>query len=217
MDEDFGREPHEMEEDANEALQEMREELAEEKAEQRQERRSLNLIGLSTAILSTLAAIAAMQGGYFANEGMLAQIQSSDRWSLFQAESTKRHIEESTATLLQSLQKPVPPKTASEIAKLDREQQETQQEARNLQVESEQYLQRHELFARSVAALQVGISMGAISALTRKRLVWYLGLGIAAIGIGFMVAGSLPSHQIARSANFQRSSTQKYECSSSHK
>ncbi|OYE01379.1 hypothetical protein CDG79_29955 [Nostoc sp. 'Peltigera membranacea cyanobiont' 232] len=32
-----------------------------------------------------------MQGGYFANSGMLAQIKSSDRWSEFQAKSTKRH------------------------------------------------------------------------------------------------------------------------------
>ncbi len=64
-----------------------------------------------------------MQGGYFANEGMLPQIKSSDRWSEFQAKSTKRHIEESTVTLLQSLQKPVPVKSASELGKLNREQQ----------------------------------------------------------------------------------------------
>ncbi len=210
MEEDLGREPHEMQEDAIEALHEIQEELAEEKAEQRQELQSLNLIGLSTAILSTLAAIAAMQGGYFANEGMLAQIKSSDRWSLFQAKSTKRHIEESTVTLLQSLQKPVPEKTTSELAKLNREQQEIQQEAQKLQVEAEQDLQRHELFARSVAALQVGISMGAISALTRKRMVWYLGLGIAAIGIGFMVAGSLPSHEIAIPTNSVKTDTQQH-------
>ena len=195
MEEDLGREPQEMQEDASEVLKEMKEELAEEKAEQLQERKSLNLIGLSTAILSTLAAIAAMQGGYFANEGMLAQIKSSNSWSLFQSKSTKRHIEESTVTLLQSLQKPIPNKTTIEIDKLNREQQETQAEAQKLQLESSRDLQRHELFARSVAALQVGISMGAIAALTRKQIIWYAGLGISAIGIGFMVVGSLPSHE----------------------
>jgi hypothetical protein len=53
----------------------------------------------------------------------------------------------------------------------------------------------------SILAMQVGISIGAISALTRKRSVWYVGLGIVAIivpigyanGIGFMVAGTFPS------------------------
>ena len=201
MEEDLGREPVEMQDDTSEALKEMKEELAEERSEQRQERRSLNLIGLSTAIFSTLAAIAAMQGGYFANEGMLSQIKSSESWSQFQAKSTTRHIEESNVTILQALQKPVSAKTTAELAKLNREQQEIQQEARKLQAESAQNLARHELFARSVAALQVGISMGAIAALTRKQTIWYVGLGIATIGIGFMVAGTLPHQEQAISTN----------------
>ncbi len=210
MEEDLGREPTEMQEDTAEALKDMKEELAEERAEQRQERQSLNFIGLSTAIFSTLAAIAAMQGGYFANEGMLSQIKSSNSWSQFQAKSTKRHIEESNITILQALQKPVPAKTTTEIGKLNREQQEIQQEARKLQAESEQNLARHELFARSVAALQVGISMGAIAALTRRQIIWYVGLGISAIGIGFMVAGTLPSQEKVTPANSQKTSlTQK--------
>jgi len=201
MEEDLGREPHEMQEDTAEALKEMKGELAKEQSEQSQQRKSLNFIGLSTGILSTLAAIAAMQGGYFANEGMLAQIQASDLWSQYQAESGKRHTEEANVTLLQAFGKPVPVKTTTEIDKLRREQPELQRAARQLQAKSEQDLQRHELFARSVAALQVGISMGAISALTRKRWVWYVGLGIAAIGFGFMVAGTFPSQE---TANFQK-------------
>ncbi len=197
MEEDLGREPVEMQDDTLETLQEVKQELAEEKAEEQEQRKSLNLIGLSTAILSTLAAIAAMQGGYFSNEGMLAQIRSSDRWSEYQAKSTKQHIEAANVIMLQALQKPVPPKTTAEIAKLDRQQLDVRQLAQKFQVESEQDLAHHELFARSVAALQVGISMGAISALTRKKLFWYLGLGISEIGIGFMVAGTLPSQEQA--------------------
>ncbi|AFY93023.1 DUF4337 domain-containing protein [Chamaesiphon minutus] len=211
MEENLGREPVEMQDDTIEALKEMKEELAEERSEQRQERQSLNLIGLSTAIFSTLAAIAAMQGGYFANEGMLSQIKSSNSWAQFQAKSTKRHIEESNITILQALQKPVPAKTTTEIDKLNREQEEIGREAQKIQAESQQNLARHELFARSVAALQVGISMGAIAALTRKQAIWYVGLGIATIGIGFMVAGTLPSQQQAISANSDKVSLiQKY-------
>ncbi len=53
------------------AAQMSRAKASQTKAGQRQERQSLNLIGLSTAILSTVTAIAAMQGGYFANSAML--------------------------------------------------------------------------------------------------------------------------------------------------
>jgi len=140
--------------------------------------------------------------------------RTSDRWSQYQAKSTKRHIEESNITLLQALLKPVPTKTTSEIKKLNKEQQEIQKEARQLQVESEQDLQRHELFARSVAALQVGISMGAIAALTRKQIVWYVCLGISAIivpigyanEIGFAIAGTLPSQEKAINVKSEQTS-----------
>ncbi len=208
MEEDLGREPVEMQDDTLEALKDMKEELAEEKAEEKKERNSLNLIGLSTAILSTLAAIAAMQGGYYANEGMLAQIKSSDSWSQYQAKSTKQHIESANVTLLKALQKPIPPETTGVIAKLSSEQKEIQTEAQKLQIEAKEDLEHHELFARSVTALQVGISMGAISALTRKKLVWYIGLGISAIGIGFMVAGTLPSQGQAIPAKLPKTDLQ---------
>jgi hypothetical protein len=192
MSEELGPEPHELQEQVLDTIGELKEDLAEEKAEAEKERQGLNLIALSTGILSALAAIAAMTAGSLANEGMVAQMRATDQWAFYQAKSTKRHLNESTATLLKAQQKTVPAELTAEINKLRTEQNEIQAEAQKLQSESEENLHRHELFARSVAALQVGISLGAVAALLRKPLVWYLGLGIAAIGIGFMVVGSLP-------------------------
>ena len=51
-----------MHEDTVEAIDRMQEQLVQEKSDRQQQRNSLNFIGLSTGILSTLAAIAAMQG-----------------------------------------------------------------------------------------------------------------------------------------------------------
>ena len=193
MNEELGPEPQELQSQVMEAVEEVKEELAKEKALEQQNRQWFNLIGLSTGILSGLAAIASMQAGGLANEGMLAQIHATDKWAFYQAKSTKRHLNESTVTVLQSLQKPIPAQLTAEIAKLRQQQQEIQTEAQKLQAESLASLHRHELFARSVAALQVGISLGAVAALLRRRVVWYLGLGIGTIGIGLMVAGTLPS------------------------
>ncbi len=194
MPEELGPEAHELQEQVLDTIGEVKEELAKEKAEEKKERRGLNRIALSTGILSALAAIAAMTAGSLANEGMLAQMQATDQWAFYQAKSTKRHLDENTIAILKTLQKPVPPELPAEVAKLRSAQEEIQKEAQKLQVESQENLRRHELFAHSVAALQVGISLGAIAALLRKPAVWYLGLSIAAIGIGFMVMGSIPSN-----------------------
>ena len=126
---------------------------------------------------------------------MLAQIRANDEWALYQARSTKRHLDETTIVVLKALEKPVSPSVTAEIAKLKQQQQDNQIEARKLESESGENLQRHEMFARSVAALQIGISLGAVGALLRQRRVWYLGLGIAAIGLGFMLWGVLPMHE----------------------
>lgn len=192
MTDDFGPEPHELHEQVTEQIEEVREELTQERAAAQQDRQWLNLIGLSTGILSALAAIAAMQAGYLANEGTLAQIRASDAWAFYQAQSTKRHLAEADVLLLQALQRPIPAQLHSQIQTLQQKQAAIQADAQLLQAESTADLQRHELFARSVAALQVAISMGAVAVLLRKRMVWYLGLGLAVVGVGFMVLGSFP-------------------------
>lgn len=192
MSEEVGIEPQESQAQVIEAIEEIKGEFAEEKALERQTRNWFNLIGLSTGILSALAAIASMQAGGLSNDAMLAQIHSADSWALYQAQSTKRHLDESTITILQSLQKPIPIRLTTAIAKLQQAQKSTQSEALKLQVESIENLRRHELFAKSVAALQVGISMGAVAALLRRRSVWYVGLGIGAIGIALIITASLP-------------------------
>ena len=194
MSEEIGIEPQELQSQVMEAVEDVKEELAKEEVLEQQTRQWFNLIGLSTGILSALAAIASMQAGGLSNEGMLAQINATDKWALYQAQSTKRHLNESTVTVLESLQKPIPVSLTAGITKLRQEQKATQSEAQKLEAESRENLRRHELFAKSVAALQVGISMGAVAALLRKRVVWYLGLGMGAIGISLMVVGTLPGN-----------------------
>ncbi len=193
MTEEIGPETPELQQHVMESVEEVKEELAKEKVQSSQERQWIGQIGVSTAILSALAAFTAMQAGSLANEAMVAQIRSADQWALYQAKSTKQHLERSTVTLLQSFQKPIPVETTAEINKLKQDMESSQTKALELEEESNLALYRHELFARTVAALQIGISLGAVAALVRKKSVWYLGLTIAGVGVVFMVMGIFPS------------------------
>lgn len=199
MTEDIGPEPHELHEQVTEQIEEVSEELAQDRAEKERDRQWLNSIGLSTGILSAVAAIAAMQAGYLANEGTLTQIRAADEWAFYQAQSTKRHLAESNVLLLQSLQRPIPATLNSQIQTLKQKQTKIQTEARKLQQESAIDLHRHEFFARSVTALQIAISLGAVAVLLRKRAVWYFSLSLALVGIGFTIAGSLPQNVVVNS------------------
>src|SRR3954451_13852851 len=56
-------------------------------------------VALSTAILAVLAAIAGLLSGKHANEAMMAQIESSDQWSYYQAKSIKASVLDAKMTL----------------------------------------------------------------------------------------------------------------------
>ena len=51
----------------------------------------------------------------------------------------------------------------------------------------------HQVFARSVTMFQIAISMGAISALTRRKRFWLVSLGCGVIGLIFFIQSYVDS------------------------
>jgi hypothetical protein len=77
-------------------------------------------------------------------------------------------------------------KIAQEAAK----EKDRSAEARKLEAEAAEQIQKQRSFEYSVALIQVAIALGAVSALTRVKPVWYLSLlsgasGVALFAIGF--------------------------------
>jgi hypothetical protein len=56
---------------------------------------------------------------------------------------------------------------------------------------SEALMERHHQFAFSVTLLQIAIALSAIAALTRRQLLWYLGLAVSVGGAVKFVLGML--------------------------
>jgi hypothetical protein len=54
-------------------------------------------------------------------------------------------------------------------------------------------MEGHHEFAESVAYIQVAIALGAISALTKLKLVWIMSIIVGVIGVYLCVAGLLAS------------------------
>ncbi len=147
-------------------------------------------VALSTALFAALAALAALMAGGQANEAMVAQIESADRWSQYQAKSLKMNIVESTDSLLKAFDKPVPEKDAGRIAVYKTEMDGIREVAAAYHDDSEAYLARHETMATAVTLFQVAIAFGAIAVLTKMRLFWGLSLVLGLTGIGFFATGS---------------------------
>jgi len=145
--------------------------------------------------------VAALRAGDTVNEALAlktdaAQLQgqASDQWAYYQAKGIKAAIASATAASYKAAGKTVPAETEAAAARYVREQGEIQLKAREIEKERDAkghdaigLLERHHRYANAVALFQVAIALGAVSALTRMRLVWFGSLALGAAGLGFFL------------------------------
>lgn len=140
-------------------------------------------IAICTAIMAVLAAIAGLLAGHYSNEALIDQIKSSDQWAFYQAKSIKAEI-----LSLQPVTAGVVHKTNEQIKK---EEENIKVQAEGFEKSSEIKLEKHSWLAKAVTFFQVAIAISAISILSKKTVLWYVGILLAVIGIGFFMVGIL--------------------------
>jgi len=146
-------------------------------------------VALTAAVLAALAAVTALYAEHFATEATLEQIQASDRWSEFQANSIKERVVESNRKLASKLKIDPDPEDAAKLAEYKRQKEEAREKAKEFEKESMKHLHGHVPLSRGLTMFQVGIAVGAISVLTKRREFWFVSLTFGAIGVGFLVWG----------------------------
>ncbi len=153
-----------------------------EKSRESEERWVL-MVALTAAVLAVFAAIAALLAGHYANEAMIEQLQASDQWAFYQAKGIKLAVVECKMDMLKQLGKEPSSKDLEKTDKYRDEQKEINNVAHEKEQKSSAFLVLHNKLARGVTVFQVAIAICAISALTRKKFLWYgsIGLGIAGI------------------------------------
>jgi len=158
----------------------------------------LRTIALSTAIFAALAAVASLEAGGTANEALALkteatrlQAEASDKWAYYQAKNLKQAVNEVSRTVYSALDKPPPEDLAKAQEKYAEDQRKASEEAKELEKqrdekgrEADHLMHHHHFFAQSVALLQVSIALGAVAALTHKRVVWVGSILLGLLGAG---------------------------------
>jgi hypothetical protein len=148
-------------------------------------------VALSSALLAGFAAVSSLLAGHHANEAMVDQIQSSDKWAYYQAKGIKAAVLGSKMELLEAEGKPAATRDTQKLAEYKRDQDDIAAEANERQRSAEAHLGRHVVFARAVTLFQIAIAIGAISALTNRRAFWFVSLAFGAGGVVFLAQGWL--------------------------
>jgi hypothetical protein len=146
-------------------------------------------VALTAAVLAAVAAVTALYAEHFATEATLEQIRASDKWTEFQANSIKEKVILSNKKVLVKLNVEPDPEDEKKLAEYKEKKDRIQEEARELEKESKKHLQEHVPLSRGLTMFQLGIAVGAISVLTKRRAFWFVSLAFGVAGIAFLVWG----------------------------
>ncbi len=180
-------------------------EEATERAVEAAEHRSqwLLYLSLSTALIAVLAAIAALESGTYSNEALmqknealLAQTKASDQWAYYQAKSVKAAIYATQAAGLKDTNPQLAEKDQAEAARYGKEEQEISKSATELEKEVKAYgessdksMEHHHRFAYAVTMFQISIALAAVAALSRQKMIWFVGLLVGLFGLIYFADG----------------------------
>jgi hypothetical protein len=151
--------------------------------------RWISWVALSSALIAALAAVTALLAGHHANEGMIEQLQSSDRWAEFQAKGLDQKLFEVERNLLDAQGKTLSKDHAGKLEKYEEERKNLSEKAKEKGDSSNEHMSRHIVFARGVTMFQIAIAIAAIAVLTRRTWFWYVAMAFGALGLFFLIQG----------------------------
>jgi Domain of unknown function (DUF4337) len=150
-------------------------------------------LAVTTAIIATVGALFAYQGGatqanagLFKNNAAIKKTEASNQWNYFQAKSSKQNLAELAIELAPESRKAF---YTDEVKRYKVEKAEIMLAAKKLEDEStawdkqsDEQIHQHHRWAQATTALQIAIAMAAIALLTKSKGLQYGVYALSAIG-----------------------------------
>jgi hypothetical protein len=178
----------------------MSEELNElkEHAEHAKENPALVPVSVTMAVLAVLVAVVTLLGHRAHTEEVVLQAKASDQWAYFQAKNIRRHVDEffvdltsvqptTDASTLGKLRE----KYSGEATRYKDEQKEIEDNAHDMEAEVASERNRADRYDLAEVFLDIGLVITSITLLSGRRLFWFLGLLLGAIGTALALTGFL--------------------------
>lgn len=150
-------------------------------------------IAVTTAILATVGAMFGYMAGdtqnnaaLFKNNAAIKKTEASNQWNYYQAKSNKQNL----AELAMTLPGVDVDKYKSEVERYRKEKNDIKADAEKLEkastdwdLASEAQMHQHHRWAQAMTAVQIAISLAAITLLTKKKWLEFTSYGVAGVGI----------------------------------
>ena len=166
-------------------------EKAEEVAEARESfgKRTAVLV----AVLAAMLAIAGLGANRAQEEVLLAQVQASDTWNEYQANSLKKHINDDSALILtkQGFTDDAKKLLSANDTKYIPNQKQLMPKAQGLEHDRDIAHERHNSYQIAEAAFQLAIVLCSIAIVARALWLVFAGAGLGVVGLVALLNGFL--------------------------
>ncbi len=153
-------------------------------------------VSLTISILAVLVAGATLLGHRAHTEELLLQSRATDQWSYYQAKNIRFHEVQGIADLLGALAPADKAKTEAlrekylkEIERYQEDKDDISDKAKEFEKERDLISRRADRFDGGEALLEVGLVICSITLLTRRRLFWFGGVSVGALGVLLALTG----------------------------
>jgi Domain of unknown function (DUF4337) len=153
-------------------------------------------VSLTISILAVLVAGATLLGHRAHTEELLLQSRATDQWSYYQAKNIRFHEVEGVADLLGALAPADEKETAAlrdkylkEKERYEGDKEDISDKAKEFEKERDLLSRRADRFDGGEALLQVGLVICSITLLTKRRLFWFGGMLVGALGVALALTG----------------------------
>ena len=164
-------------------------------------------LAISTVIIVVCATLSTFKGGGYSNKSLMNKTSASDQWAFYQSKSLKSYIFEmqkdnlelqseiinkstSTNEVLSKYEEKIA-SYAKKIHQYDLDKEAISVAAKKFEAEMEDCKLHASAFGIAVIFLQISILLSSISALAKKKYVWFLSLLVGFVGIIYFIDGFL--------------------------
>jgi Domain of unknown function (DUF4337) len=153
-------------------------------------------VSLTMSILAVLVAGATLLGHRAHTEELLLQTRATDQWAYYQAKNIRLHEMQGIADLLGALAPQEKKETLAireqyvkEVERYQNDKDDISEGAKELEKERDVASRRADRFDGGEALLEVGLVICSITLMTKRRLFWFGGMFVGALGVIMALTG----------------------------
>jgi len=155
-------------------------------------------VSVTISILAVLVAVVTLLGHRAHTEELSRETQAASRWTQYQAKSIRQHEAENTSdivNLVAGLDKEkgegLRKKYEKQLEHYASDKEDVSEQAKELEAERDLAARRADRFDGGEALLEIGLVICSITLLAKRKIFWFAGMAIGALGIVLAVSGLL--------------------------